>query len=63
MHLRKNSLLVGDMKDWDNLDPNDDGIISQTSNVFENDVDLSMYEHVAASLQKTNPSKLNKVST
>ena len=59
MHLRKNSLLVGDIKDWANLN---DGVISQTSNVFENDVDLSMYEHVAANLQKTNP-KLSKVSS
>ena len=62
-HIRKNSLLVGDLKDWGNLEYNSEDIIDQPSNnIFENDVDLSMYEHVAANLQKTNPSKLNKVS-
>lgn len=63
IHIRKNSLLVGDLKDWGNLEYNSEGIIDQPSNnIFEDDVDLSMYEHVAANLQKTNPSKLNKVS-
>lgn len=63
VHIRKNSLLVGDLKDWGNLEYNVDGVIDQPSNnIFEDDVDLSMYEHVAANLQKSNPSKINKVS-
>ena len=57
---RKNSLLSGDLKDWAAIDFSDGSATLQSPEIFD-DVDLSMYEVVAANLQKTNPSR-TKVS-